>query len=707
MKKAYKIILFIILPVILTLILVVLIALPYGMRKYINEHGKDYTGRVTSVRDIKINYFTATLNVLDFKLMEADGKSNFVSFDSLIVKLSPFKLLSSKLVVEKFRLVRPEVSIVRKDSVYNFYDIIAFVNSKPKTAPSEKPSEPFQYFLNSISMDQGKLIFDDKTVNHTTTLSDLTFLIPSLSFNQDEIKDAGITFHFENGGSLQSKSEYNQKSGDYKVDFTVDKLDISPFLPYTTSYFKLSGFGGSLGGDFKLSGNVNMLDSIKLIGTGYVVDFFANDLKKQKVLGAQKASVTLGETYPMKYCFRFDDIKLTEPYLYVEMKDSTINWLNLMVESPADTVPFSYYYKINKLKIDNGLMDLRDISYEEPFDYNLSEIEMKVDSFSSKSIWVNTFSTMKLNKRGKLQAELGINPADPYEMKVDYVITNFQLSDLNPYSKHFVGYPILLGNMYYKGKTSIRNKQLTSENKLIVRNARLGKKTKGLMNLPLKLALYLLKDIHGDIILDLPLTGDLNNPSTNIRKLVWQTLKNVVVKVVASPFIALGHLMGVEPAEAKGIEFDYADTTLTSTHLRRIKLFTEIAKKKPDMKIELNYYNDYGLERNELAQIEAGRLFTAATGSDSKKDLDKFKAFLAEKLHVDTLNVITGSEKLVGEHRLDSLLQNCTQNRIRKVEAALKSFDDSTRIKVVIPDIKVPENVGSRPIFELKYSVDD
>ena len=51
------------------------------------------------------------------------------------------------------------------------------------------------------------------------------------------------------------------------------------------------------------------------------------------------------------------------------------------------------------------------------------------------------------------------------------------------------------------------------------------------------------------------------------------------------------------------------------------------------MKIELNYFNDAGLEKNEIARAEAGKLFFAATGSDYKKDNSKFNAFLAEKLH--------------------------------------------------------------------------
>lgn len=708
MKRTYQILLYFVLPVLLALLIIVLIALPYGLKSYINKHGVDYTGRGISVQDIKINYFKTSFSVIGFKMLEADGKSTFVSFDTLQLRISPFPLLASKLVARELRLTGPFVNLERKDSVFNYDSILAFLAAKNKAeAPAKADSSTFEYTLNNISLDRGRFTFTDKTVNYTTTLKDLHFFIPSVSFNKDEIKETGIEFRFENGGSCQAKSSFNRASGAYAADFKVDKLDLAPFLPYLKSYLKLKSMEGLVKGEFHVGGRTSNLDSILIRGKGMVADFLVRDLAGQKVLGVRQAAVEMNDTYPLKYNFQFGSISLTEPYLYAEVKDSTLNLLKLMVETPADTVPVTYIYHINRFRIDQGLMDIRDITYEEPFDYHLSEIAMKVDSVSSTAKWINAFSTMKLNKRGKLQAELGFDPSNPYELKTDYVITNFQLTDLNIYSKHFVGFPILEGNMYYKGKTAIRSKQLTSENKLIIRNARLGKKSGGLMNLPLKLALYLLKDIHGDITLDLPLTGDLNNPKTKIGRLVWQTLKNVVVKVVASPFIALSGLMGVDPAEVKGLEFDYADTTLTSTHLRRIKLYTELEKKKPDMTMALNYFNDAALEGKELARREAGKQFLAATGLDYQKDGAKFKAFLAEKLKSDTVSADYGSIRLVGEHRLDSIQQSYARVRIQKIEAALRSFDDSTRIRVTIPDRASPENVGSRPVFELKCSVEE
>jgi hypothetical protein len=261
--------------------------------------------------------------------------------------------------------------------------------------------------------------------------------------------------------------------------------------------------------------------------------------------------------------------------------------------------------------------------------------------------------------------------------------------------------------MYYKGNTVIAGRQLSSQNKLIIRNAELGKRSGGIINLPLRLAVYLLKDINGDIILDIPLTGDLNDPRTKIGRLVWQTLKNLVVKVVASPFIALGQMMGVDPAEVKGLEYDYTDSTLTDKHLKRIRLFTEIEKKKPDMNIVLIHLNDASLEKQEIALAEAGKLFLAATGEDYRKEGEKFRMFIAGKLQSDTISAARGSLLLVGDSRADSLQQAYTRARVRQVEAALKSLNDSTRIKVAVAAREVPENVGSRPVFELRCNLEE
>jgi len=707
MKKAIKIILFFVLPALIVLIIIALIALPPVAKKYINEHGKEYVGRKLSVDQLRINYFTSTFSIIGFRMFEADEQTPFVAFDSLTVDINPLRLFSSELDIEKFRFVKPEVTIIRTDSVFNFDDIIAFFNSKPKTDTVSKASGPFKYTMRNISLVGGKATFNDKGMNYTNVMSNLGFTIPYVSYNREQISEAGLKFYFENGGFLQAMAGYHQTNGTYNADFTVSKLDIAPFLPYMKPFFRFKSYEGLADGKFHVEGNINQPDSMMMRADANVVGFVAKDLSDRKVLGAGSGNVTMTDSYPMKFVFNFDKVTLTEPYLYFEMKDSTNNFLNLMVDTTTSSEPFEYYYQVNHFKIDNGLLDFRDNTYGDPFDYHIDQVALKVDSITSTKKWVTAYSTARLNKRGKLKAELGINPSDPYELKVNYVITNFLLTDLNILSKYYVGTPIILGNMYYEGKTVITARQLTSENKLIIRNAKLGKKSGGLMNIPLKLAFYLLRDVHGDIILDLPVNGDLNDPRTKIGKLVWQVFKNLVVKVVSSPFRALSSLMGVDPDEIRGIEFNYADTTLTNGHMRRIKLFSELEKKKPDMKIEMAYYNDVELEKQEIALEEAGKRFNAATGTDYQKEKKQFAAFVAQKIQPDTVDLVKGCMQLIGNHQVDSIQSSFTLTRIRKIEAALHAVDDSTRIKMLIPNKDAPGNMGSRPVFELKFSIDE
>lgn len=52
----------------------------------------------------------------------------------------------------------------------------------------------------------------------------------------------------------------------------------------------------------------------------------------------------------------------------------------------------------------------------------------------------------------------------------------------------------------------------------------------------MKLAVALLKDTKGNIDIQLPVAGDLNNPEFSVMPIVWQTLRNLVLRAVQAPF---------------------------------------------------------------------------------------------------------------------------------------------------------------------------
>jgi hypothetical protein len=287
---------------------------------------------------------------------------------------------------------------------------------------------------------------------------------------------------------------------------------------------------------------------------------------------------------------------------------------------------------------------------------------------------------MLLNERGRLVAETSFDPLSPANFTLDYTITDFQLEDLNIYSRYYMGFPILYGEMFYRGYTEVRNKELLSDNHLIMDHVELGEKSGGLHDLPLKFALYILKDRNDVIDLDIPVRGRTDDPQVSVGQIVWNTLKNLIVRTAMAPYDFLSDLLGVDPEDIEAIEFQYQDTVLTEGIQKQLDLLVELEQIKPSMEIELIYFNDTDKEAEEVIM--------SATGRDS--------------IEIRTLD--PASPELL---EADSMVVAFNQTRISMVEQYLLSASDSTQIVISRSDPRDPLNVGSRPKFEMRYSMKD
>ena len=160
-------------------------------------------------------------------------------------------------------------------------------------------------------------------------------------------------------------------------------------------------------------------------------------------------------------------------------------------------------------------------------------------------------------------AETSFDPLSPANFTLDYTITDFQLNDLNIYSRYYMGFPLLYGEMFYRGHTDVKEKDLVSDNHLIMDNVELGEKTGGIHDLPLKFALYILKDRNDVIDLEIPVRGRTDDPQVSVGQIVWNTLKNLIIRTAAAPYDFFADLLGVDPGDIEAIEFGYRDTMLT------------------------------------------------------------------------------------------------------------------------------------------------
>ena len=702
------------------IIVIGLILLPGLATNYAINHSKERIGRQIDMDKLKVNYFSSKITATNFKMFEADEKEIFIAFDTLIVDLKPFQLFFDVFVMEQFYLKGLETTCVKYDSTFNFDDLIAFHKNKKSTPETDSSAnEPIQFHLSNIQLNDAKFIFDNKPINHIADLEDISFSIPYIGWDQEEKSEADFRFIFENDGYFESSINADPIGGDFDAEITLHTLKLDAFQEYLKEYVNIDSFQGVFNSSISISGNIKEAEKSLLSGNVEVLDFLLKDNNSKEFLGVKKLDCKLDKIDLFNAQFIADSVIVSEPYVYFELKDSSNNFSTIFNTSERKNRKKSkksnedpalkdsskkLYYAINSLIIDKGVIDYKDKLTDEPFDYHLSNLKLNSDSIFSTSEWLDIYSTMLLNNRGKLVAEVGFNPSNPYEIKLDYVITDFQLTDLNIYSRFYMGFPILYGDMYYKSHTQIVKNQLSSENKLVIHNAELGDKKGGLFDLPVKFALFLLKDRHGVIDLDVPVRGDLNDPKVNLRKIIWKTFKNLIVKVATAPFDFLAGLITVDPKDIKSIDYKYLDTLLTPKIQRQLDLLLELEQKKEGLDIKLVYFNDTEKEKTNLAKVFEEQSDTSET-TLAILSVPEESDDLTTKTGVDSPNLKQTQTLAIDQPRIDSLITLYAQTRKSSIENYLYSKNDSTQIQFTIPDERSPKNVGSFPHFEVKYSM--
>ena len=168
----------------IVLIVVVLILLPGIAKNYIINNSKELTGRQLFMDKLSVNYFSGKLSVYDFKMFEPDEKEVFISFDTLVINTVPYKYLFNTMALDQFYLDGLVVNISKKDSVFNFDDLVILYSKNDSTEIKSKDDKVFKYILNNLEQNRANLNFYDANVDHTTSLEDFSFLIPQIYWDQ-------------------------------------------------------------------------------------------------------------------------------------------------------------------------------------------------------------------------------------------------------------------------------------------------------------------------------------------------------------------------------------------------------------------------------------------------------------------------------------------------------------------------------------------
>jgi len=271
--------------------------------------------------------------------------------------------------------------------------------------------------------------------------------------------------------------------------------------------------------------------------------------------------------------------------------------------------------RLGATTLTNGKVDFSDRFVRPNYSAALTELNGSLGAFRSDT---REMATLELRGRaaGTALLEIGgrINPfAKPLALDITAKATDLELAPLSPYAGKYAGYAIERGKLSMEVAYRIdADGKLDAKNQVILNQLTFGAKidSPDATRLPVLLAVALLKDRHGVIDIDLPVSGSLNDPQFSIGGIIWKVILNLLTKALTAPFALLA---GGGSEDLSLVEFRPGTALVNAGGNAAIDKVAQALIDKPALKLTVTGAADPASEREAWlsAALEA-RLATEA-----------------------------------------------------------------------------------------------
>jgi outer membrane protein OmpA-like peptidoglycan-associated protein len=277
---------------------------------------------------------------------------------------------------------------------------------------------------------------------------------------------------------------------------------------------------------------------------------------------------------------------------------------------------------VGRISVKNGRFTFTDRSVTPKYSSSLTAINGTVTGLSTDEFKKAVVKLQaKLDNQAPMSITGSINPLK-HDLFVDLTasLQNMELSPATPYSGKYAGYAIDKGKLTVGLKYSIDKKQLQAQNDVLIDQLTFGDavESKDATNLPVRLAVALLRDSNGRIDLHLPITGRTDDPDFHIGKVILKVIVNILEKAATSPF-ALLEALYPGATELSNIAFDPGRSALTEEGRKNLAALAKIMTDRPSLNLEIKGFVDATKDRDGLLNT----LFERKLKAEKIKDLIK------------------------------------------------------------------------------------
>jgi hypothetical protein len=143
----------------------------------------------------------------------------------------------------------------------------------------------------------------------------------------------------------------------------------------------------------------------------------------------------------------------------------------------------------------------------------------------------NVAITGTVNRSAPLELKGKVDPfGKEIYLDLSAKVKGIDLPSFSPYSSRYIGYEIAKGKLSVDLRYFIEKGQLRAENNIFLDQFTLGPKVESpdAISLPVELAVSLLKNSRGEIDINLPISGSINDPEFSIGGLIVKVFFNLI-----------------------------------------------------------------------------------------------------------------------------------------------------------------------------------
>lgn len=477
-----------------------------------------------------------------------------------------------------------------------------------KSAQSAKSG--FKFSVKNVAVTGADIgithVFEGQKIAHK--FDGLNVNLQNISENLAAPVSAKIDMKSSQKLNLAIKGKITPKPLNIEADVKLSDANLPRYFVYAKNYLDASLKSGELNAelnvkyaaDASVSGKANIANIELADGSGDKVFAFKN-LKLSKISFA-------------KNFLNLERVTLSAPFLKAHLnKERELNLSSLVKKSesekaqkadakqaaPKNEKPVEaakpqkkegeFDFAIKNILVENGDVDFSDASLFMPFATKITKLEGVLMDIDSTRPTMGTFEGV-VGKSGFSKIGLKLLPYDPKKStEVKFSFKDIDLVDVTPYSGQFLGYKIEKGKLNLTLNYDVKDSKLNGSNVVNLDTLTLGEKveSKDAVNLPLSLAISILSDQNNQINIDLPVTGDLNDPDFKYGGIVWEAVKKLFADITLAPFRFLGNMLGLSSKDLNTIDFMPANAELIVSEQAKIADFIKLTTAKPKMKLSI------------------------------------------------------------------------------------------------------------------------